>query len=231
MQINYINYATLGMMKRNQVGSSQTTITDEEKNEFNYKNGLSVKELAVIDVNSDGAITEEEFKTAFCGSTTDAYKAYWESYSQYYNAKTNQNGITTQEKNSIQTESVFEGDKMIGYTQTKINKDGSTEIKYFTFNEQTKTYDESAKETRFVDGSYVIKNADGSEEYKWENGNHEIFNKYGKPEIISTTIDDEKITYESEDDKTEYPNLSRVQIKQLVEECATLNNIDPDSIT
>ena len=95
MQINYINYATLGMMKRNQVGSSQTTITDEEKNEFNYKNGLSVKELAVIDVNSDGAITEEEFKTAFCGSTTDAYKAYWESYSQYYNAKTNQNGITT----------------------------------------------------------------------------------------------------------------------------------------
>ena len=171
---------------------------------------------------------------------------------------------------------------MIGYTQTKINKDGSTEIKYFTFNEQTKTYVESAKETRFVDGSYVIKNADGSEEYKWENGNHEIFNKYGKPEIISTTIDDEKITYEieyddkgiptsitvgdrkytdvilvddneqiydpskpglninefkhifvhekSEDDKTEYPNLSRVQIKQLVEECATLNNIDPDSI-
>ena len=197
MNINYINYATLGMMKSNQVGSTQTG----DENEFNYKNGLNKKELAVIDVNGDGAITETEFKDAFGGTDDEAYKKYWQTYSQYYTASTNSDGKTTQTKNGIKTESTFDGEKMTGYTQTKVNKDGSIEVKTYNFNSSTGLYEVTKIETKYQDGVNLTNNSDGSTEVKLQDIVLEKYNRYGQLEYASSTI----ATYDFEYNQYGYP--------------------------
>lgn len=195
MDVKYINYATLGMMKKNQIGSNQSG----DINDFNYKNGLNTKELAVIDVNSDGAITEEEFKNAFGGTDDEAYKKYWQTYSLYYTASTNEKDVTTQKKNGVKTESTFEDGRMTGYTQTKLNKDGSVEVKTFTYDENEKSYVVSSTVTKFDDGFEIKKNPDGIQEYSWSDGRKEVYDDKGRP-LSFTSADGHKYEFTNDEE-------------------------------
>ena len=125
-----INYSALNITGREQLGSDNKGINSDDVKKFNLTDGLTQKELEKIDKNKDGAISEEEFKSAFGGTTADSYKSYWDGYKEFYKAsskKTSSGSETTmtKEDGTVVTSKFDENGKMVSYKEQKVNDAGS----------------------------------------------------------------------------------------------------------
>ena len=58
-----------------------------------------------------------------------------------------------------------------------LNKDGSVEVKTYSFNDETGLYEETKIETKYIDGFTITKNNDGSTDVNWPNTLQEKYNK------------------------------------------------------
>ena len=200
-----INYSGLNINGRDQFGSDKKAINTDDVKKFDLTDGLTQKELEKIDKNKDGAISEEEFKQAFGGSTADSYKTYWDSYKSFYNTtskKTNGETITTQTKEdgTVITSKFDKDGKMVSYTEKKVNNAGTEEITKY---ENIDGKQVATKNTiTYPDGTIYSKNLkNGTETRTSEDGSSIKIDKNGNILEIKTAADNYTQNYSFKYDK------------------------------
>ena len=170
-----INYSAMDLKKRAQFGSDEKVSSNQKVEDFDYTDGLSKEELKRIDKNKDGAISEEEFKTAFGGSSADSYKSYWDSYKSFYNAtsKKTSNGTqttTTKDDGTVVKSSYDKDGNLEYYTETTVDDIGfKNTVKYkfidgeeVALKQTTVNPNGTSQIKDLKTGSVTVKNVDGT---------------------------------------------------------------------
>ena len=200
-----INYSGLNISGKDQFGSDKKAVNTDDIKKFDLTDGLTQKELEKIDKNKDGAISEEEFKEAFGGSTADSYKTYWDGYKSFYNTtskKSNDETITTQTKEdgTVITSKFDKDGNMISFTEKKINNAGTIEtVKY----ENIDGKQVATKNTiTYPDGTIYTKNLKNGTETKTSiDGSSVKFDKNGNILEIKTAAENYTQNYSFSYDK------------------------------
>ncbi len=194
-----INYLGLGLTGNNQIGSKKKG----KNGEINLKDGLTLNELKLIDSDSDGQITLEEFKKAYGGDSSEAKELYKKTL-DWLNSKSkkNKDGTTTvtQKNGDITVKSTYDKKgKLIGYSETGYDSTGKKITNKYSVENGKATLIRS--KTKNLDGTKETANSDGT--VTREGKNTSITTKDGKVTEIEDTNKDgqnEKIKFTYGDD-------------------------------
>lgn len=179
MKITGFNYLALGLKGNKQLGGE-----DSSSEKIDLNDGLSLKELKLIDVNKDGAITLDEFQKKY-GNDNKVAQDKFNDYLTIINYKKDKQ---TQQYDNKTVESTYnKSGKLAGYTETKVNSEtGAKTVTEYTV-ENGKATKRSSKVVN-LDGSTETKSADGKTKTKTANG-------------LSVSVTDGRITQVSNTDK------------------------------
>ncbi len=165
-EVSGLNYKALGVNGSQQLGSNKSA----DGSGTDYSDGLSIDELKKIDKNSDGIITEKEFKKVCKSKNSDKY---WKTYTNFYKStasksKDGSSTVTQTLANGNKVQSSFDKNgNLTGYKTVSTNRDKSTTtIVYNKAGERaTKTIkcsDGSSTKYNYSTKSFNHTGADGS---------------------------------------------------------------------